>query len=276
VAAAAPDPTSDVASADGAPSELRYEVADGIARLTIDRPEKRNALSWSVLTDLRARLAQVRDDPEVRVVVLTGAGDRAFCAGADLTGMAEGAGHLALHDSRGDLADLFTELWDLGKPTIARVRGYALAGGMGLALACDLVVAADDAVFGTPEIDVGLWPYMITVPLMRAMPPKQALELMMTGRRVSADEALRMGFVNRVVPVDQLDVATDELAAVLAAKSPAVLRLGRQAFYDVWGQPAAAALSLLQAMLTVGTGLEDAAEGLAAFAQKRPPSWTGR
>ena len=257
-------------------AELRYELADGVARLTIDRPEKRNALSWSVLADLRRRVAEVKADPDARVLVLSGAGDKAFCAGADLTGMAEGAGHLDLHDSRGDLAGLFAELWDLGKPTIARVRGYALAGGMGLALACDLVVAADDAVFGTPEIDVGLWPYMITVPLVRSMPPKQALELMMTGRRVRATEALRIGFVNRVVPVDELDAAVDELAATLAAKSPAVLRLGRQAFYQVWDQSAADALPLLQAMLTVGTGLDDAAEGLAAFAEKRPPTWTGR
>ena len=142
-------------------------------------------------------MAEIKADPAARVLVLTGAGDRAFCAGADLTAMAAGAGHLATHDSRGDLAGLFGELWDLGKPTIARVRGFALAGGMGLALACDLVVAADDAVFGTPEIDVGLWPYMITVPLLRSMPPKKALELMMTGRRVDAAEALRIGFVNR-------------------------------------------------------------------------------
>ena len=257
-------------------TELRYDLADGIARLTIDRPEKRNALSWTVLADLRRRVAQIKTDPEARVLVLTGAGEKAFCAGADLTGMAAGAGHLDLHDSRGDLAGLFAELWDLGKPTIARVRGYALAGGMGLALACDLVVAADDAVFATPEIDVGLWPYMITVPLVRSMPPKVALELMMTGRRLSAVEALRIGFVNRVVSVDQLDAAVDELAATLAAKSPAVLRLGRQAFYDVWDQSAGDALPLLQAMLSVATGLDDAAEGLAAFAQKRPPNWTGR
>ncbi len=197
--------------------ELRYELADGIARLTIDRPEKRNALSWSVLRDLRRRVAEVKADPEARVLVLTGAGDRAFCAGADLTAT-DDPGHLATHDSRGDLAGLFGELWDLGKPTIARVRGFALAGGMGLALACDLVVAADDAVFGTPEIDVGLWPYMITVPLMRSMPPKVALELMMTGRRVDASEAQRIGFVNRVVPVDQLDPAVDELAASLGGQ----------------------------------------------------------
>jgi enoyl-CoA hydratase/carnithine racemase len=256
--------------------ELRYELADGIARLTIDRPERRNALSWTVVTALRNRVAEIRDDPDARVLVLTGAGDKAFCAGADLTGMADDARHLDLHDSRGELAALFADLWDLGKPTIARVRGYALAGGMGLALACDLVVAADDAVFGTPEIDVGLWPYMITVPLVRSMPPKKALELMMTGRRVGAVEAERIGFVNRVVPADELDSTVDELAATLASKSPAIMRLGRQSFYEVWDSSATDALPLLHALLTVTAGTDDSAEGIAAFAEKRPPHWTGR
>ncbi len=168
--------------------EIAVEVAvvDGVATVTLNRPERRNALTWAMIRQLREIVSDFRYDDTVRVVVLTGAGDKAFCAGADLTGMAGGADHLALHDSRGDLPELFKALWQLGKPTIAKVRGYALAGGMGLALACDLVVAADDAQFGAPEIDVGLWPFVITVPLVRSMPPKKALELMMTGRRVSA------------------------------------------------------------------------------------------
>lgn len=259
-----------------ASDEVRYSVDAGIARLTINRPERRNALSWSVVRELRRRVAECRDDAEARVLVLTGEGDRAFCAGADLSGMAEGAGYLDLHDARGDLAQLFEDLWSLGKPSIARVRGYALAGGMGLALACDLVVAADDAQFGTPEIDVGLWPYMITVPLTRSMPPKKALELMMTGRRVDAAEADRIGFVTRVVPVDDLDAAVDELAASLATKPPGIMRLGRDAFYAVWDLAAADALRLLHPALTVTTGTADSAEGLAAFAEKRAPTWTGR
>jgi enoyl-CoA hydratase/carnithine racemase len=259
-----------------ASDEVLYTVESGIARLTINRPERRNSLSWSAISELRRRVAACRDDPEARVLVLTGAGDRAFCAGADLSGMAEGAGHLDLHEARGELAQLFGELWDLGKPTIARVRGYALAGGMGLALACDLVVAADDAQFGTPEIDVGLWPYMITVPLTRSMPPKKALELMMTGRRVDAAEADRIGFVTRVVPVDELDAAVDELAVTLAAKPPGIMRLGRESFYSVWDQSAADALRLLHPLLTVTTGSDDTAEGLAAVAEKRAPRWTGR
>ncbi len=256
--------------------EVLYDVAAGVARITLNRPDRRNALSWTMVGDLRTRVAQAKADPDVRVVVLTGSGDRAFCAGADLTGMSAGAGYLDLHDSRGDLAGLFRELWGLGKPTIARVRGFALAGGMGLALACDLVVASDDAVFGTPEIDVGLWPFMITVPLVRSMAPKKALELMMTGRRVGADEADRIGFVTRVVPVAELDRAVDELAADLAAKSPAVMRLGRDSFYAVWDQAADDALRLLHPLLTITTGTDDTAEGLAAFAEKRAPRFTGR
>jgi enoyl-CoA hydratase/carnithine racemase len=261
---------------DAAGDEVRYEVRDGVATLTIDRPERRNALSWTVITGLRRRVAEARDDPAVRVLVLTGAGDRAFCAGADLTGMRADAGHLEIHDARGELARLFEDLWGLGKPTIARVRGYCLAGGFGLALSCDLVVAADDARFGTPEIDVGLWPYMITVPLCRSLPPKRALELMMTGRRIDAAEADRLGLLARLVAVDGLDAAVDELATSLAAKSPAVMRLGRSSFYDVWDLGAADALRLLHPMLTLATELEDAAEGIAAFIEKRPPAWTGR
>ena len=256
--------------------DLLVDTDGGVTTLTINRPDVHNALSWSVLSELRAAVGTARTDPDTRVVVLTGAGDRAFCAGADLTGMAAGAGWAELHDGRGELARLFADLWALGKPTIAKVRGWCLAGGFGLALACDLVVAADDARFGTPEVDRGLWPYMITVPMARSMPPKVALELQLTGRRVEAPEAERIGFVNRVVPAAELDAAVGELAAGLAAKSTAVLRLGRDAFYAVWDQPADAALKLLHPMLSVHTQLEDAAEGITAFAEKRPPVWKDR
>lgn len=255
--------------------DIRVEVADGVARLTIDREAQRNALSWDAIAALRALVTQARDDPAVRVVVLTGAGERAFCSGADLGGMATGhdVDPAATHDARGELAGLFTDLYELGKPTIARVRGYALAGGFGLALACDLVIAAADATFGTPEVDIGLWPHMITVPLVRSMPPKRALELMMTARRVDAAEAERIGFVTRVVPVEGLDAAVDELAAALAAKSPTALRLGRDAFYATWDMAAAEALAVLHPLLTVTASTADAAEGLAAFREKRTPRW---
>jgi enoyl-CoA hydratase/carnithine racemase len=223
---------------------LRYEAAGGVARITIDRPERRNALSWTVMTELRAAFAAARADSEVRVVVLTGAGDKAFCAGADLSGMAQGAGFADLHDARGELARLFREMYELGKPIIARVRGYALAGGFGLALACDLVVAADDAQFGTPEIDVGLWPFMITVPLVRSMPPKKVLELMMTGRRVGAEEAERIGFVNRVVPDGEALPAAVELAAQIAAFPWRCVVNDRRSVYEGLGLGVADALAI--------------------------------
>jgi len=260
----------------GPSNEVLYSVDAGVGRITINRPERRNSLSWGVITAIREFVASAKSDAAVRVVVLTGAGDKAFCAGADLTGMAAGAGFVELHDGRGEMARLFRDLWELGKPTIARVRGFALAGGFGLALACDFVIAASDAQFGTPEINVGLWPYMITVPLCRSMPPKKALELMLTGRRVSAEEAERIGFVNQVVPVSELDAAVDAFAAGLAAKSPSIVKLGRDSFYAVWDQSAEEALRLLHPMLTLTTLTEDSAEGLAAFAEKRDPNWTGR
>ena len=257
-------------------AELTYEATNGIARLTINRPERRNALSYEVMEGLRDNLVRARTDDDVRVVIVTGAGEKAFCAGADLGGIAEGVGAAALHDARGALADVFRSMWSLGKPTVARVRGYALAGGFGLALACDVVVAADDAVFGTPEINVGLWPYMITVPLLRSMPPKVALELMMTGRRVPADEAADLGFVNQVVPAAELDAAVDEIATTLASKSPLIMRWGHDAFYRVLDMRPDDALDYLQSMLTVTTATEDSAEGIAAFAEKREPQWKGR
>jgi enoyl-CoA hydratase/carnithine racemase len=255
---------------------VRYDVADHVATVTIDRPERRNALSWTTISELREALASGRADRDVRVVVLTGAGEKAFSAGADLSGMRADASHVDLHEGRGELARFFADMWSLGKPTIARVRGYCLAGGFGVALSCDIVIAADDAVFGTPEVDVGIWPMMITVPLLRSMPPKKALELMMTGRRVHAEEAARIGFVNQVVPVDELDAAVAEMAATLASKSPAAIKFGRDAFYDVIDLDAARALRLLQAGLTVVSASEDAREGITAFQEKRKPEWTGR
>jgi enoyl-CoA hydratase/carnithine racemase len=255
---------------------VRYGLDGPVATLTIDRPERRNALGWTTIGELRDGIARAKEDPQVRVVVLTGAGDRAFSAGADLSGMQAGASQIELHEGRGQLARLFADLWSLGKPTIARVRGYCLAGGFGVALACDLVIAADDAVFGTPEIDVGIWPMMITVPLLRSMPPKTVLELMMTGRRVPADEGARIGFVSQVVPVDELDATVAEVASTLAAKSPAAMKLGRDAFYDVLDLDAAHALRLLQTGLTVVNTTEDSTEGIRAFQEKRPPEWTGR
>ncbi len=254
---------------------MLYSVADRVARITINRPERRNALTWTAVEELGRCLAAAGGDAEVRVVVLTGAGEAAFCSGIDLSAMASGASVAALHQARGRLAAVFGQLWSLGKPVIAAVRGYAVAGGFGLALACDLVVCSEESVFAAPEIDIGLWPFMITVPLVRSMPPKKALELMLTGRRVSATEGERLGFVNQVVPAAELDTVVRELAATLAAKSATAMKLGRDSFYAVWDLAAGEALAVLHPLLSVVTGTDDAREGMAAFREKRPPEWSG-
>lgn len=256
--------------------DLLVDSVDGIATFTINRPERRNALTWEVISGLRSAVRDAKTDPSIRAVVICGAGTDAFCAGADLGGMVGDGGIAALHDARGELARLFLDLDALGKPTIAKVRGFCLAGGFGLALACDLVIASDDAVFGTPEVKVGLWPYMITVPLTRSMSPKKALELMMTGRRIDADEADRLGLLSRLVSADELDAVVAEVAAGLAGVSAAVMRLGRDSFYSVWGQRAGDALAQLHPLLTLNAQLEDAAEGVTAFLEKRPPEWRDR
>jgi enoyl-CoA hydratase/carnithine racemase len=267
------------APSDGPTGDLLVDRAGPVLTLTINRPERRNAMTWEVIRGLREQVARAKDDPAVRVVVVTGQGDQAFCAGADLSGMVphdaggETDEYLDHHLARGWLAELFDELWSLGKPTVARVQGWAMAGGFGLALACDLVIASDQARFGAPELNVGLWPYMVTVPMLRSMPPKKALELMLTSRVVGAAEAERIGFVTQVVPPERLDGAVAELAAVLASKPPGVMRMGRESFYAVLDSAATEALPYLHAMLTVTSLTAEAAEGIAAFTEKRPPAW---
>lgn len=256
-----------------------YEVDGRVATVTINRPERHNAMSPQVMAELREAFAAAKDDAGVGAVVLSGAGEKAFCAGADLGASFVGddlPGPLDMHHARGDLADLFRDMWRLGKPIVARVQGYCLAGGMGLAGACDFVMASERATFGVPEIDRGLWPMMISVVLMDAISPKVALELMMTGRRIDAAEAAGIGFVRSVSAPDNLDADVAAFVGVLASKSPAILRLGRDAYYATRDMPRDAALAYLQAMLSVNTTAEDAAEGIAAFMQKRDPIWKGR
>ncbi|MFW2339300.1 MAG: enoyl-CoA hydratase/isomerase family protein [Acidimicrobiia bacterium] len=254
---------------------LTYEVAAPRATLTLNDPDRRNPMSVDVMRSLLDGLKAATADSAVKVIVLTGAGDRAFSAGGDLSGGFVDE-PIALHHARGVLADIFKTMRRGGKPTIARVNGHALAGGFGLAAACDIVIAVDRAKFGTPEINVGLWPMMISAILQRTIPRKAALELMMTGRLITADEALRLGVVSRVVAAESLDEVVDETVANLAGKSSAVLGLGRDAFYAVEDMALDAALDHLQSGLTLVSMTEDAAEGVAAFAEKRPPEWRGR
>lgn len=254
-----------------------YACREHVARVTINRPQARNALSAEVIAGLHDALARARSDDAARVVVLTGAGERAFSAGGDLGGRAfRERGFLERHHDRRDFADLFRVMNGLGKPILARVRGYCLAGGFGLALGCDLVVASDDATFGTPEVRRGLMPMMIMATLFRNVGRKKGMELLLTGGRIDAREAERLGLINHAVPAAELDATVDELAGRIAAMSPAVVRLGRDAFYTMADLEFDRALDYLQAMLTVNLGSEDAIEGVKAFLEKREPVWKGR
>lgn len=247
--------------------------AGHVARLTLNRPEKRNPISPVSCGELLHALGQLKANNDVRAVVLTGAGS-AFSAGGDLAAMqTPGAGTQIPPAS---LVDLLPAMHELGKPIIAMVNGPALAGGLGLMVACDLVVAADTAVFGTTEIAVGLWPMMITAEITRSVGRKKTLEMMLTGRKLDAQEALACGLVNRVVPAAQLEEATLALANEIADRSPAAIGLGLHAFYRSQDMEFEPQLRYLQGELGRVLSLEDAAEGISAFLAKRKPVWKGR
>ncbi|HMC37250.1 MAG TPA: enoyl-CoA hydratase-related protein [Actinomycetota bacterium] len=260
------------------PAEVVLSDTRGSAAwITIDRPDRRNALNAAVIDGILRGLERSRADPGVRAVVLTGSGDRAFCSGADLTGPLMEPGSRAKEGhGPGDLADLILAIGEHPQPVVARVNGVALAGGLGLMLACDLVVAADDVEVGTPEVGLGLWPFLISAVIQRNVPRKVALDMMMTGRRVSAADAERWGMVNRLVPRRDLDRAVDELIDDLASKSPAAIRLGKEAFFRAQDMALEEALAYLSGMLARGLQTEDMAEGVRAFLEKRKPKWTGR
>ena len=254
---------------------IRYERHGPVATLTIDEPERRNPMSLESMAALRDGVDRATSDERVRVIVITGAGDRVFSAGGDLSGRFIDQ-PLSDHDARGELANLFRAIRRCGKPVVARVNGHAIAGGFGVAAACDIVIAADSATFGTPELQVGLWPMMITAVIQRLIPQRLALDLMLTGRRLSADEALRAGIVTQVVPLEDLDTAVEAAVAQLLSVSPAVLALGKDAFYAVEDMPLDAALDHLHMGLTTVAMTEDAGEGVRAFVEKRDPAWKGR
>jgi len=247
-----------------------------VATITLNRPDQRNPLSGQMLRDLIAAIGWCRHEPDVRVIVLTGAGDRVFCAGADLSSFDGGMSDLERHRSRDLFVELFTLMSEAGKPIVGRINGHALAGGLGLACACDLLVAVDTATFGTPEINVGIWPMMIQAILSRSIPRKVLLEMEMLGDRWTADQMQSLGIVNRVVPHDQLDSTVKDITDRLVKKSPIALRLGRDSFYKQQDMDFRAALAYLHSQFTLITLTEDSKEGIKAFFEKREPEFKGK
>lgn len=255
---------------------IRYEVADAVATIALDQPETRNALSDALLDELLDALAVARADDAVRCVVLSSTHDEVFSGGGDLAGFCAGVPLVHRHAANDRFPRLFNAIGELGKPVICAARGHVLAGALGLALACDLVVAGERATFGTPEINVGLFPFMIAALIGRNIGRKKMTELLLLGERVDAQEALRLGIVNRVVAPDEFDAAVADWAAKLAAKSPLLMRLGRDALFAQQDMAYGEALEYLRAQLTLALSTDDAREGVAAFLERREPRWTGR
>jgi len=256
--------------------ELLYEVRDGVATLTLNRPDQRNALNAELLAALVEGLKRARDDAEVRCVVLTGAGDKVFCAGADLGGFAAEASLVEKHFASDLFLEFFRLMPRLGKPSLCAANGHVLAGGIGLALSCDLLIAKEGARFGTPEINVGAFPYMLMSIIYRNVPRKKVNEMMLLGEQISAEEAVTYGLANKVVPAADFKASVDEWAGKLAAKSPVLMRLGHDAMHRQQDMALDDALEFLRSQLSLTFSTEDIREGVEAFFEKRDPEWKGR
>jgi enoyl-CoA hydratase/carnithine racemase len=255
---------------------VKYEVAEGVATVTLNNPEKRNMLSGQMLSELVDAMKMARDSDDVRAVVLTGAGDKVFCAGADLGGFAADVPLVAKHFATDLFLEYFRLMPRLGKPSLCAANGHVLAGGMGLALSCDLLIAKEGATFSTPEINVGAFPYMIMAIIYRNVPRKKVNEMMLLGERLSAEEAVEYGLANKVVPAGEFDAAVADWATKLASKSPVLMRLGHDAMYRQQDMAVDDALDYLRSQLSLTFSTEDIVEGVTAFFEKRDPQWKGR
>jgi enoyl-CoA hydratase/carnithine racemase len=256
--------------------QLLYEVADGVATVTLNRPEQRNALSGQLLAELVDATKRVRDDDDVRAMVLTGAGDKVFCAGADLGGFAADVPLVQKHFASDLFLEFFRLMPRLGKPSLCAANGHVLAGGMGLALSCDLLIAKEGATFGTPEINVGAFPYMIMAIIYRNVPRKKVNEMMLLGERISSEQAVEYGLANKVVPAEEFDAAVADWAGKLGSKSPVLMRLGHDAMYRQQDMALDDALEYLRSQLSLTFTTEDIQEGVKAFFEKREPEWKGK
>ncbi len=256
---------------------IRYEVAPtGVATIALDQPETRNALSDELLSELIDALQHARDDDAVRCVVLTSTHDKVFSSGGNLTGFAADVAPIHKHFATERFPRVFRLLGELSKPSICAANGHVLAGAVGLALACDLVIAKEGARFGTPEINVGLFPFMIMALIYRNVGRKKTAELMLLGEQISAQEAERIGIVNRVAPADEFDALVDEWAQKLAGKSPALMKLGKDAIFRQQDMAFDDAIAFLRSQLTIAFSTDDIQEGVKAFFEKRQPEFKGR
>ncbi len=255
-----------------AQNPLLFQVENQVATLTINREKQRNSLTPQVIAQFMDCLDKAEADDRVRALMVTGAGDKAFCSGADLGGAATEDGKASFKA----YAELLKRMAAYPKPTVARINGYCLAGGMGFMLACDIVVARETAKFGTPEVNVGLFPMMIGALIFRNVMQKKGMEMVLLGEKLTAYEALEMGLVTRVVPFDKLDDAVDEILGALTAKSPIGLRLGKEAFHRMSDMPLEEAVDYLCGKLTEVVSTQDAVEGITAFIEKRKPEFKGK
>ena len=255
---------------------LLYERRDGVATITLNQPDTRNALSTELLEDLIGAFKTARDDDQVRCAVLTSSHEKVFSSGANLAGFAADVPLVHRHLGTERFTRLFRLIGTLGKPTICAANGHVLAGALGIALACDLIVAKEEATFGTPEINVGAFPFMIMALIYRNVPRKKTNELLLLGERIDAHEAERIGIVNKVVAAEEFEAAVHEWATKLASKSPVIMRLGKDAMYRQLDMPFEDALDYLRAQLSLAMSTEDIVEGVTAFFEKREPQWKGR
>jgi methylglutaconyl-CoA hydratase len=256
-------------------NEVLLEKRGMVLWITINREERRNAMNDAVTEGIAAGLTQAAGDPDIRAVVLTGAGDKAFCAGADLSA---GSGSFKYDYSKVGLSfvRLMKQARDLTLPLIARVNGHAMAGGMGLLGMCDMAIATDTARFGMPEVKVGIFPMQIMAVLQRIIPPRKLYEMALTGEPVSAAEALELGLLNYVVPAGELDAKVDWLLSRLLDKSPTAIRRGKYAMRTTEQLTFDQSATFMEGQIGTLALTEDAAEGRAAFIEKRAPNWTGR
>ncbi len=261
---------------DAPESVVGYDVRDHVAWLTIDRPESRNALTPGVLTGLHAGFASAAADASVRAIIVTGAGDASFCSGADLKMMAAPAStEPGAVQPRASYADLLRAMKACVLPTIARVNGHCMAGGMGLLAACDLAVAVDSARFGLPEVKVGLFAFQVLSVLRPVLGARTLAEMTLTGEPLDARTAAHAGLINYAVPAAEFDAKVAWLAARIVDKSPTAQRHGKRAMHAIDGMAWGTALPYLEGELAKLIDTGDAREGRRAFAEKRAPKWTG-